>query len=470
MRPHPGSGSKRRTEPVASAVFGALLYDQDETVLSDLSRRIRAKGLSATTADSLERLITLLELGSRFRLILLDLDSPVGDPLSTLKALRQIDPQVAIIGTSWKDDARVMVEFLRRGGTDFLPKPVSDGDLDAVLFEYAEHLVDAPALEKGEEIILAGSAMAGVMELAEQVAAATAPAVLLGETGVGKGMVARAIHQRSPRAEERFVTVLCTAVPHHLLESELFGYVKGAFTDATSNRPGKFALAHRGTIFLDEIGDLSLDFQAKLLQVLDDGTYTPIGSNQERRVDVHVICATHQNLSRAVREGRFRSDLFHRINVVDLWIPPLRERRDEILPLLRSFTRQFSELLGKAQPTLTRNFISLLQHHSFPGNVRELQNIARRLVLFQDEGRVINELIASRRRFAKTSLSGVLNEVESSAGKIPLLEAGRRAAFEIEHGLIEQALLATMWNRQRAARMLNLSYGTLLQKIRELAI
>jgi two-component system response regulator AtoC len=470
MHPQPASGVRRRAKPIASPAFEALLYDHDEAVLNDLCRRIRRKGFTPTIANSSDHLIALLETGTRFQLILLDLDAPVGDLMSTLTAVRRIDHQVAVIGTSGKNDAHTVVEFLRHGGTDFLTNPVSDDDLDAVVFQHVEDRFEAPATQAGEEIVIPGSAMARVMEVAEHVAASTAPVVLLGETGVGKGVVAQAIHDRSPRARERFITVLCTAVPHHLVESELFGYVKGAFTDATSNRPGKFALAHRGTIFLDEIGDLSLDFQAKLLQVLDDGTYTPIGSNRERRVDAHVICATHQDLSRAVREGRFRSDLFHRINVVNLWIPPLRERRDEILPLLRRFSRQFSEMLGKPRPTITKDFIRLLQHQPFPGNVRELQNIARRLVLFQDEQRVIDELIVSRRHIARTSLSSVLQEMESLAGKVPLLEAGRRAAFAIEHGLIEQALLATMWNRRRAARVLNLSYGTLLQKMREFAI
>ncbi len=311
--------------------------------------------------------------------------------------------------------------------------------------------------------------MGPVFDLARRVAGSDLPVLLQGETGVGKDVVAREIHACSTRAGAPFVKVHCAALPRGLLESELFGHEQGAFTGALRRKLGRFELANGGTIFLDEIAEMDPALQAKLLQVLQDSTFSRIGGNDEIRVDIRIVCASNRPLRAMIADGTFREDLFFRIQTVTLQIPPLRERPSEILLLFRHFLELHSRALRRPAPTPSPQLLACLARHSFPGNVRELENMARRLAALRNEDCVIAELLRGSSHGTpggSAPLDELMREFESTAGEVPLLEVRRRAIQEVEREVIEKTLIATRCNRRKAARLLGVSYSTLLQKIR----
>jgi len=315
-----------------------------------------------------------------------------------------------------------------------------------------------------------GQTLERIRELLAQISDTDVNVLIQGESGVGKEIVARAVHSTSERKGKPFVKVNCAALPTELLESELFGYEKGAFTGAHARKQGRFEHADGGTIFLDEIGEMSSALQAKLLQVLQDGTFTRLGANREIQVDVRVVTATNRPLEEMVAGRAFREDLFFRLNVVNIQIPPLRERREEIPRLIDHFLRRFSARYGKRRVRISSRLLSLFDRYPFPGNIRELENMIKRIVVLENEEPVVAELLSGGERGVRstvTAFQSLLEEVEESAGDLPLREVGRRASLEAERETIERVLLQTNWNRKRAARLLHVSYKTLLQKIRE---
>jgi transcriptional regulator with PAS, ATPase and Fis domain len=311
--------------------------------------------------------------------------------------------------------------------------------------------------------------MRGVRATLEQVADTDVTLLIQGESGVGKEIVARTAHALSPRVDEPFIKVNCAALPAELLESELFGYEKGAFTGATGRKHGKFEVAHRGSIFLDEIGEMSAPLQAKLLQVLQDSEFTRLGGNREVKVDVRVICATNRRLVEMVASRAFREDLYFRLNVVGVEIPPLRERREEIPLLVDTFLRRFSARYAKPVTKLSEALWSEIDRYAFPGNVRELENMIKRLVVLGREASVLAELREDRAsgRRSGAALRELIDGLAETAGDVPLREVGRRVAQEAERETIDRVLQHTQWNRKAAARLLGVSYKTLLHKIRE---
>jgi two-component system response regulator AtoC len=301
----------------------------------------------------------------------------------------------------------------------------------------------------------------------EQIADTDVAVLISGESGSGKEVVAREIHRSSTRRARPFVKVNCAALPGELLESELFGYEKGSFTGAAARKIGKFELAHGGTIFLDEIGEMSASAQAKVLHVLQDRTFARVGGNRELTVDVRILSATHRPLAELVAERRFREDLFFRLNVVNVHVPPLRDRRDEIPALAKHFLARAAERYGRAAPKPSARLLAALETHAFPGNVRELENLMKRLAVLGNEALIVRELGAKSRGQGRRRFEDLLVEVEETAGQLPLKEVGRRAAVLAESDAISQVLAGTHWNRRRAARLLGVSYKTLLAKIRE---
>jgi two-component system response regulator AtoC len=328
--------------------------------------------------------------------------------------------------------------------------------------------------------------MAAVRHTIDRVAATSATVLIRGESGVGKEVVARMIFARSERSHKPFVKVNCAAIPNDLLESELFGYDIGAFTGANRSKPGKFELADGGTLFLDEIGEMHPSLQAKLLHVLQDGEFARLGSRRDTAVDVRVVCATNKLLEQRVVEGLFREDLFYRINVVTVHIPPLRERRDEISILLRHFIDKYATVYSRRVPPLSNEMMKSLVAYSWPGNIRELENLCKRYVIVGDATLIGRELPphfpnhdtvqpGTPTRPAEKSpqpsaedLPGLLDESAAAAPgpASSLLEIGRRAAWQAERQAIEDMLTETRWNRREAARRLNVSYKALLNKIR----
>ncbi len=317
-----------------------------------------------------------------------------------------------------------------------------------------------------------GEWMRATLASIDELAASDVPVVLQGETGAGKEVLAREIHARSRRGSRPFVKINCAAVPFELLESELFGYERGAFTGALAGKPGKFELADGGTILLDEVGDMDAKLQAKLLHVLQDGEFQRLGGTETIRVDVRVLAATHRNLREEIRTGRFREDLYYRLNVVTLRVPPLRERRDEILPLARYFLARHAGP-NRAIPILGGVLEQALLSHSWPGNVRELENLMRRFLVFPDSMRIVDEL---REASAGAPLPGEppVAAASSTANCVsPAVQtlnqvAGERARAEAE--AILAALDRVRWNRRRAAVLLNVEYKSLLYRMKKLGI
>lgn len=313
-------------------------------------------------------------------------------------------------------------------------------------------------------------AMREVIALIDAIAPTDLTVLLQGETGVGKEVVAREIHARSARRNGPFVKVHCAALPASLFESEVLGHESGAFTGASRRRIGKFELADGGTIFLDEIGDLPLALQAKLLQVLEDRSFHRLGSNSNIHTDLRVVCASNRSLEKMVANGEFRRDLYFRIHGSTIVVPPLRERRSEIPLLFQHFLHRFAHSLRRPVPASSLRLRAMMNRHPFPGNVRELENLARRFVLRPSEELVIRELLETRRRMmanGRATMAQLVVEFERSAGQVPLREVRRRMMAEAERETIQRALIEVRCNRRKAARMLRVSYSTLITKIRE---
>lgn len=312
------------------------------------------------------------------------------------------------------------------------------------------------------------SLMLGVLKMVKQIAATDLTVLVWGESGVGKEVVARSLHQRSPRRDRPFIKVNCAALPTELLESELFGYERGAFTGAHSQKPGKFELANHGTIFLDEIAEMPLSLQSKLLQVLQDGQFSRLGSRQDIRVDVRVIAATNKNLAHMAERGTFREDLYYRLNVLNIFVPPLRERREEIPVLAQEFLTRYALQYARPRPVLSPETMTRFLSYDWPGNVRQLENIVKRVVVLASEDWVDRELSADgfeRRRAARVASPP---PAWDPAGETSLKDVVRRACRDAERVVLKDVLERVHWHRLEAARRLRISYKTLLRKIKEL--
>jgi two-component system response regulator AtoC len=307
-------------------------------------------------------------------------------------------------------------------------------------------------------------AMSAVRDMVAKVATTSAAVLLTGESGVGKEVVARAIHRASPRAANQFVKVNCAALPGELLESELFGHQRGAFTGAHRDKPGKFELAEKGTILLDEIGEVPLRLQAKLLHVLQDGEFARVGGERILHTDVRVLAATNRDLAAEIRAGRFREDLYYRLNVIEIRIPPLRERRDEIPVLIDYFLKTANAAYRRNVeiPSSTRR---LLLEYAWPGNIRQLENVIKRVVVLGNAAGVYEELAAAGKTSTPAGVAASAAPVLDMAGPLDLKSIARRAARDAERIAIADMLQRTRWNRAKAARLLGISYKALLYKI-----
>ncbi len=303
-------------------------------------------------------------------------------------------------------------------------------------------------------------AMRAIRQKVEKISATKVPVLLQGESGTGKELIARMIHRRSPRSAEAFVKVNCPAIPGTLLESELFGYEKGSFTGAYGSKPGRAEMANGGTLFLDEISEMDFGLQAKLLQFLQDNQFWRIGAREETRVDVRIICATNRQLEDEIQAGRFRQDLFYRINVLKIQLPPLRERVEDLDELIEYFRNYFSRKHNVNPAALSPALVRLLQKHRWPGNIRELSNLIERYAILGSEESVTNELLG-----AATLAEG--EEDILSSGPLPLKVVTRRTVQQLERKIILRTLIAHRWNRKRAAKDLKISYRALLYKIRQ---
>jgi DNA-binding NtrC family response regulator len=444
-----------------------LIVDDEANTLASLSRAFRLGGHEATVCDNAGRALELAKAQS-FDLILSDVVMPGKDGLTLLEELKQQGVTTPVVMMSGQAHIEMAVRATRLGALDFLEKPISSDKLlltvDNVLkLQRLENENQQLRQRLGKhEIVWTGEAMRRVMAQLERVAASESRVCILGETGTGKELVARTIHERSAHAGGPFVTLNCAAVPAELIESELFGHEKGSFTGASGRHIGKFEQADQGTIFLDEIGDMPLNMQAKLLRVLEEGEVERIGGDKPIAVNVRVVVATHRDLESRVREEKFRQDLFHRIYVFPLVLPPLRERGEDIPALVQHFAEQVcAQNSWKAVP-FTDEAMEALQAYSWPGNVRELRNMVERLMLLATEGQV--DLVTVQMALPK--VSGGAASATAATGAGPL--ADRVQSFEREVILAE--LKRSHHNMSMAAKSLGLERSHLYKKAEQLGI
>jgi len=466
-----------RTGNRGQARFRVLVVDDAEGIRTYLASLLELKGYDVDTAEDGRRALALLEGGAAPDVIILDVMMPGLDGIETLRRIRESDEIVPVIMLSVVGKASTIVEAMELGAADYINKPFEEEELELTLAKVLEKkaLERERALLSGEleqyrdGVVWASPPMQEIRNVLEQVADTDVTVLIQGESGVGKEIVARTVHTISSRSDKPFVKVNCAALPEDLLESELFGYEKGAFTGAFGRKPGKFETANGGTMFLDEIGEMSPALQAKLLQVLQDHEFTRLGGNAEVRVDVRVVCATNRNLEQMVRENAFREDLYFRMNVVNVTIPPLRDRREEIPVLVDTFVRRYAPIYQKPMVRFSAELMDAFGRYAFPGNVRELENMVKRVLVLASENPVLNELAekgAGGQVAGYGGLIELIEEAEKTAGEVPLREVGRMAAQEAERETIGRVLHHTDWNRKQAARLLGISYKTLLQKIR----
>ncbi len=443
-----------------------LIVDDEANTLGSLSRAFRLAGHEATVCDNAAKALELAK-SQHFDLILSDVVMPGKDGLSLLEDLQRQGVTAPVVMMSGQAHIEMAVRATRLGAIDFLEKPISSDKLmltvdNALKLQRLESENRQLRQRLGKhEIVWKGEAMRRVMAQVDRVAASESRVCIFGETGTGKELVARTIHERSPRSAGPFVTLNCAAVPAELIESELFGHEKGSFTGASGRHIGKFEQADQGTIFLDEIGDMPLNMQAKLLRVLEEGEVERIGGDKPIAVNVRVVVATHRDLEARVREEKFRQDLFHRIHVFPLLLPPLRERRDDIPALVEHFAAQVCAQNGWKPVPFTPDAMEALQSHPWPGNVRELRNMVERLILLATDGQVDVETVqpALPKTFPPVSASGVVG-----SGAL----ADRVQAFEREVILAE--LKRSHQNMSLAAKTLGLERSHLYKKAEQLGI
>ena len=442
-----------------------LIVDDEANTLASLSRAFRLAGHEATVCDNAAKALELAK-SRTFDLILSDVVMPGKDGLSLLEDLRSEGVTTPVVMMSGQAHIEMAVRATRLGAVDFLEKPIATEKLmltvdNALRLQRLESENQQLKQRLGKhEIVWHGEAMRKVMAQVERVAASETRVCILGETGTGKELVARTLHERSARGAGPFVALNCAAVPAELIESELFGHEKGSFTGAAGRHVGKFEQAGRGTLFLDEIGDMPLHMQAKLLRVLEEGEIERVGGEKPIRVDVRVLVATHRDLEAQVKDGKFRQDLFHRVYVFPLVLPPLRERREDIPALVEHFAAQVCSQNGWRPVPFSADSMAALQAHSWPGNVRELRNMVERLMLLAPSGEVDRETVQLALPQGSTTQGSTVN----GSGAL----SDRVQGFEREVILAE--LKRNNYNVTSAARALHLERSHLYKKAEQLGI
>ena len=458
-----------------------LVVDDAEGIRTYLKNLLSLKGYDTLLAEDGSRALELLRDGAQPELIILDVMMPGMDGLEALARIREHTAEIPVIMLSVVGKASTIVEAMNLGAADYLNKPFEEEELEIAIHRVLEtESLKAEREELRERLrgheesstqgfLWASEKMIRIREILSQVADADVTVLIHGDSGVGKEVIARTVHEFSNRREAPFVKVNCAALPEDLLESELFGYEKGAFTGALGRKAGKFEIADGGTVFLDEIGEMSPGLQAKLLQVLQDGEFSRLGGQADVRVDVRVVVATNRNLEEMVQSGGFREDLYYRLNVVNVWVPPLRERREEIPILVDHFLRRYSSKYGREAPPVSDRLMRGFMEYAWPGNVRELENMVKRIVVLQSEDTIADEVFSAPRstESPEVALERIVDEVDTGSGSVPLREIGKRAARQAEREALRRVLYQTNWNRKKAAKILEVSYKTLLQKIKE---
>ena len=453
-----------------------LVVDDEPSMLRYARTLLELDRVQVETAASGAEAIGRIRAGLQPDVILLDVSMPSMNGLQVLQALRQMSPSQRVIMMSCKAEPSTVVEAIRLGAVDYLLKPFYKSHLDAALARgnasQVNVLAPAPAkavpdvpqssspttiddLQQGF-FLTASEQMQQVRKQALLIAKVDVPVLILGESGVGKEVLARFIYENSQRKDKPWMKVNCAAVPNELLESELFGYEAGAFTGAVKAKPGKFEICHRGTMMLDEIGEMSNSLQSKLLHVLQDGEFCRLGGRGNLRADVRVIAATNLDMKRALATRQFREDLYYRLNAFTITIPPLRERTSEIPLLLKHHMMTIANGLGVEPFAYSSEFLDACMRYSWPGNIRELSNVVKKLAILRDENAVIAE-------FRKQPISSSM--ITERKDDLKMMVRGLKDQAELQ--ALDTVLKENNWNRRRAAAQLNISYKALLYKIKQ---
>jgi DNA-binding NtrC family response regulator len=460
-----------------------LVVDDEPSILTYAKTLLSVDNYSVEVAASGEEAVRRIQHSPEIDLMLLDMAMPRMNGLQTIEACKKLRPQQRIIVLSCISETSTVVQAIKLGALDYMTKPFYKSELDAVLrrcFSTAvpkkdmsqadgsasfEAKAQIESLDSDLFFLAASPAMKQIRAQVALVAKVDVPVLLLGESGVGKEIVARLIHRLSPRAHKPMLKVNCAALPLDLLESELFGYEAGAFTGATKPKPGKFELCNKGTIFLDEIGEMNPLLQAKLLHVLQDGQFARLGGRANISADFRTLAATNINVEEAIASKKFREDLYYRLNAFTIVIPPLRDRHEEIPLLFKHFMNLFCEKYATSPMGYSEKLISACLQYHWPGNLRELENFVKRFIVLQDENLAIAELEARTK-----GLAMMPPESDDATSELGLKSLVRSLKDKAEPKAIEDALTAVNWNRKLAAARLNISYKALLYKIKQYQI
>ena len=501
------------------------IVDDDSAFANYLRTFLSLRGYETRSYSRGDELVAAVKAGDPPDIVLLDVMMPGMNGIETLRALKAAKPDLQAIMLSGREQASTIVEAVRLGAADYVVKPDDPEGLGEIALDAAiKSAIEKTRLvseitelrrqlsdDQDRAFLFWGDSpeMKTIASVIEQVSDSDVTVLIRGESGVGKELVARAIHQRSLRRDKPFVKVNCAALPAELLESELFGHEKGAFTGAATTRVGKFEQADTGTIFLDEIAEMKAALQAKLLHVLQDAQFTKLGSNKSLNVDVRVVAATNRDLEVMLQCGEFREDLYYRLKVIEVTVPPLRERRSEIPQLTQFFIDRYARRYNRPQRQLSKELQHLFRVYEWPGNIRELENLIKRIVILQDEQLVVREMTRAPRGIAAYAAAGAgtmhphahgggiavaepeelredpadlvdaVDDEESVQPEEPvamapvgsrLADVAKAAAIKAERTIIEDTLRQGHWNRRRAPAQLAVSYKTLLNKIKECGI
>ena len=449
--------------------FRLLIVDDDPGTLVFLQALLTAQGQAVDTAPDGA---AALELAGQndYDLALLDVNLPDWDGLDLLERLGELQPRLGAVMITGESSAETVIKALRRGALDYLPKPLDNDEVRLTvgrLLELKQLRAENSELRRQlrarfapDNLVGPGQAMTKVLDLARKVAPFDTGVLLTGESGTGKGLLARTIHHNSPRAQGPFVSVNCAAIPETLLESELFGHKKGAFTGAHQDKPGYFAQAQGGTLLLDEIGELPVGLQVKLLEAVQEKRITPLGAAKPRQVDLRLLAATNRDLAADVESGRFRQDLFFRLNVIQIHLPPLRERTEDIAPLAKHFLARITARLAKPLSGISPEAMARLTAHSWPGNVRELENVIERAVVMAEEEWIrpgdLPDQVGTRAGAAAPS-----------PARDGYQDLGLKAAVAVfEKNFIQDRLEANQGDKETAAAQLGINLATLYRKLK----
>jgi DNA-binding NtrC family response regulator len=448
-----------------------LVVDDDPDMLKYTQVLLETEQYEVSTASTGIEAVQFVRQGNRPDVVLLDVMMPGLDGLETLERLRDVLPDIKVIMLSCLTDTHKVVQAMRLGALDYLAKPLDEVELAETLRRCIENGTAEEQRELVEELgggtffLSASQSMRSIREQIGSIAGVNVPVLMLGESGTGKEVIALMIHKLSSRSHRKFLKVNCAAIPEDLLESELFGYEAGAFTGANTSKPGKFELCDHGTILLDEIGEMPTRLQAKLLQVLQEQKYFRLGSRSPVSVDVRILAATNVNVDQAIKEGKLRLDLYYRLNAFSVTLPPLRERKEEIAPLLRHHMARLAQGYKRSPQPLSERLLRACMQHSWPGNVRELHNFAKRYLVLGNEDQMIAELRANNSAADQMVLMARANGNSNDLKKMV-----RNIKGEAEAEAIARALEQTNWNRKAAAELLNISYKALVYKSRQYGI